>query len=254
MTSAVLLSRDVVVTVTVVGAGRLGKPVARALAAGGMRVNGPSARGQDIPPADVVLLCVPDAEIARVAESVGHGGGFVGHMSGATTLAQAGVDFGVHPLQTFVGDEEADAFRGIGCAVSGRSPQALAIAQGIARCLGAHPFEIADEQRAGYHAAASMASNFVVTLLGAAAQLAGATGLPPEDARMLLAPLVHRTVRNWAELGAQAALTGPIARGDTETVERQREAVAQDAPDLLVLFDALCVQTGELAATAGAVA
>lgn len=248
MTLSLHAPRHAVVSVTVVGCGRLGRPVAKALRTANIRVNGPTGRGEAIEPADVVLLCVPDAEIAGLAASLGPSGGVVGHMSGATTLAAAGTDFGVHPLQTFIGDEGADAFRGIGCAVAGRSPEALAVSQEIAVRLGARPFEISDDQRAGYHAAASLASNFVVTLLAASEQLASTAGLARDDARALLAPLVRSTVRNWADLGPQAALTGPIARGDAVTVARQRDAVAAGAPDLLALFDALCESTGILAA------
>ena len=248
MTLSPQSSRHAVVSVTVVGGGRLGGPVAGALRIAGLRVNGPTGRGGRAEPADVVLLCVPDAEIADLAASLGGRGGVVGHMSGATTLAAAGTDFGLHPLQTFVGDEGADAFRGIGCAIAGRSPEALAVSSELAVRLGARPFEIRDDQRAGYHAAASVASNFVVTLLAAAEELASAAGMRQEDARALLAPLVQTTVRNWAELGPRAALTGPIVRGDIQTVERQRDAVAAGAPDLLALFDALCESTGALAA------
>ena len=71
--------------------------------------------------------------------------------------------------------------------------------------------------------------------------------------RRFLAPLVRGTVENWAAHGPRAALTGPIARGDELTVQRQRAAVAADAPQLLPLFDALCASTRALAATEPAV-
>lgn len=209
-------------------------------------MHGPIGRGETVPPADVVLLCVPDAEIGRVAASLHGSAGLVGHTSGATPISE--VDFGIHPLQTFVGDEGAEAFHGIGCAVGGRSAEGLAAAYEVAARLGARPFPIEDAQRAGYHAAASVASNFVVALLAAAEQLATASGVAAADARSLLAPLVRTSVENWAALGPQAALTGPVARGDARTVQRQREAIARDAPDLLELFDALCETTRTLAA------
>ena len=173
MASTLLSSRRGVATATVVGRGRLGRPVARALEAAGVRVNGPTGRGEFIMPADVVLLCVPDAEIAEVAASLNLTGVHVGHMSGATSIA--GVDFGIHPLQTFVGDEGPEVFRGIGCAVEGRSPEALSVAQELARLLGARPFVISDHQRAGYHAAASLASNLVLSVLAAAEEMAAST-------------------------------------------------------------------------------
>ncbi len=237
-------------TITIVGAGRLGRVLARALRAAGLRVNGPTARGEHIAPADIVLLCVPDDAIAGAAAALRGHGGLIGHTSGATPLTH--VDFGLHPLQTFVGDEGPDAFRGIGCAVAGRTQEATDAALNLATALGAHPFVIADEQRAAYHAAASIASNYLVTLEAAAERIAGAAGLSPEDARELLAPLVRRTADNWAALGPEAALTGPVARGDDETVARQRTAIADAAPDLLPLFDVLTEQTRVLAQRAPA--
>ena len=95
--------------------------------------------------------------------------------------------------------------------------------------------EVADSDRVAYHAAASIASNFLITLEGAAERLAASAGVE----RGLLVPLVRATVENWAGLGAQRALTGPVARGDEATVAAQRAAVAQRAPDLLPLFDAM---------------
>jgi predicted short-subunit dehydrogenase-like oxidoreductase (DUF2520 family) len=81
-----------------------------------------------------------------------------------------------------------------------------------------------------------------------AERVAAAAGIEAEDARRMLAPLVRRTVDNWAQLGPAAALTGPIARGDELTVARQRKAIADAAPDLLPLFDALVEQTRVVAA------
>jgi predicted short-subunit dehydrogenase-like oxidoreductase (DUF2520 family) len=107
------------------------------------------------------------------------------------------------------------------------------------------PFELDDSRRAAYHAAASIASNFLVTLEAAAESMAGAAGI--EDARELLAPLVRSTVENWAKLGPEQALTGPVARGDEETVAAQRAALAAARPELLDLFDVLVARTRELA-------
>jgi predicted short-subunit dehydrogenase-like oxidoreductase (DUF2520 family) len=88
-----------------------------------------------------------------------------------------------------------------------------------------------------------MASNFLVTLEAAAERLAAQAGLEQE----LLAPLVRATVENWASLGPQRALTGPVARGDEATVQRQRAAIEARAPDVLPLFDALVEATRRLA-------
>ncbi|MEZ5062299.1 MAG: DUF2520 domain-containing protein [Solirubrobacterales bacterium] len=106
------------------------------------------------------------------------------------------------------------------------------------------PFEIPAGSRAAYHAAASMASNFLIALESSAAALLDAAGI--DDARELLAPLVLRSAANWAEAG-DAALTGPIARGDEATVARHLEAIAATAPELEDLYRALAERTREIA-------
>lgn len=236
-----------VTTASVVGRGRLGPVMARALREAGIEVHGPTGRGEPIAPADVVLLCVPDAAITGAAALIRDTGALIGHTSGATPIADAGVDFGIHPLQTFVGDEQPDVFHGIGFGIAGRTPSALETARELADRLGGRALPIADDQRAAYHAAASIASNYVVTVLAAAEQVAASAGLDAALARGLLAPLVRRTVDNWATLGPDAALTGPVVRGDAATVARQRDAVASGAPGLLPLFDALTASTASLA-------
>jgi predicted short-subunit dehydrogenase-like oxidoreductase (DUF2520 family) len=225
----------------IVGNGRVGNALARAFTEAGIDVEGPLRRGQR-PSADVVLLCVPDGQIADAAAAVD--ARLVGHTSGATPLDA--VDFGLHPLQTVTGADTD--FSGCGCAIAGSSPEALELARGLALAARMEPFEIDDSARAAYHAAASIASNFVVTLEWMAERVAAAAGIEAADARRMLAPLVRQTVDNWATLGPQAALTGPVARGDEVTVARQRKAIADAAPDLLPLFDALVDQTRELAA------
>src|SRR3954451_19088128 len=225
----------------IVGNGRVGSALARAFAQAGIEVEGPLARGEQ-PTADVVLLCVPDAEIANAAAAVE--ARLVGHVSGATPLDA--VDFGMHPLQTVAGPETN--FAGCGCAIAGSSPEARELARDLALAARMEPFEIDDSARAAYHAAASTASNFVVTLEWMAERVAASAGIEPADARRMLAPLVRRTVDNWAKLGPRAALTGPVARGDEVTVARQRKAIAEAAPDLLPLFDALVEQTKAVAA------
>jgi predicted short-subunit dehydrogenase-like oxidoreductase (DUF2520 family) len=235
-------------SIAVIGAGRLGGAMAAALAAAGLRVNGPLGRGADGAGSDAVLLCVPDGEIAAAAAAVTTSppAPLVGHCSGATGLdVLAGHEaFGLHPLMTVPADADASAFAGAGCAIAGSTPRALAVAEALARALGMQPTQVADADRAAYHAAASFAANFLVTLEGAAERLAATAGVD----RALLAPLVRAAVENWAARGAAAALTGPIARGDTATVERQRAAVQERAPDLLPVFDALADATRALAA------
>jgi predicted short-subunit dehydrogenase-like oxidoreductase (DUF2520 family) len=226
----------------VVGAGRLGTALAAALRASGVDADGPLGRGARCETADVVLLCVPDAEIAAAASVVAPGA-VVGHCSGATGLDVLGERerFSLHPLMTVTPD--GARFAGAGCAVAGSTDRALAIARGIAGALGMRAVEIDDADRAAYHAAASIASNFLVTLEAAAERVAATAGAPRE----LLVPLVRATVENWAAAGPERALTGPIARGDEATVQRQRAAIAERAPDLLELFDALAAATRDLA-------
>lgn len=230
----------------VIGRGRLGTALASALLAAGLRVDGPLGRGESpADDADVILLAVPDAEIASAAATVSaREGRLVGHCSGATTLAPLAPHeaFSIHPLMT-VTAEGAD-FRGATAAVAGSTPRALDAATRVALAAGLRPVEVSDDDRAAYHAAASIASNFLVTLEGAAERLAATAGVD----RAALAPLVRAAVENWAELGAERALTGPIARGDEATVRRQRAALEHRAPELVALFDALAAATRELAA------
>lgn len=238
--------------IAVVGAGRVGVPLAAALRAAGFSVEAPLGRGEAPAPCDAVILSVPDAEIAAAAETVAGAAPLVGHTSGATplaALAPANAErFGLHPLQTFTPGSGPETFEGVGAAVAGSAPRALDFAVSLARRLGMTPFEIDDEGRAAYHAAASLASNFLVTLQAAAESIAAGAGLEPSEARALLVPLLRRTVENLAELGPEAALTGPIARGDHATVASQRAAVEEVAPHLLDLFDELVRHTHSLAA------
>lgn len=244
-------SRPVVPTgsIAVVGAGRLGAVLARALTDAGSDVRGPLGRDDTVPAVDIAILCVPDAAIHDAAAVARSHAGLVGHVSGATGLDD--VDFSIHPLQTFTGSEAPSVFHGIGAAVDGRTAEALAAAEGLTRALGAHPFRVDDAHRAGYHAAASIASNLLLGVLDAAERVAGSAGIGPVEARAVFLPLVRQTMANWADRGAADALTGPIVRGDEVTVARQRAAVAERNPDLLPLVDALTAQTRVVAGRAG---
>jgi predicted short-subunit dehydrogenase-like oxidoreductase (DUF2520 family) len=223
--------------------------MAAALDLAGYDVPGPYGRGEVPAGCDAILLCVPDAEIAAAAEVVAGAARFVGHTSGATplrALEPAGAElFGLHPLQT-VTAAGAD-FTGCGCAVAGSTPEALVVAERFATDLGMAPFTVEDSQRAAYHAAASISSNFLVTLQAEAETLAASAGIEGFDARRMLGPLVRTTVANWIELGPERALTGPVARGDHETVAAQRAAIADRCPELEPLFDALVERTEALA-------
>jgi predicted short-subunit dehydrogenase-like oxidoreductase (DUF2520 family) len=220
----------------------MGQALAVAFARSGVDVDGPLGRGATGDSADVVLLCVPDSQIAAAAALIVPGR-LVGHCSGATTLEalKPHEAFSIHPLMTVTGANAR--FDGAGCAVAGTTERALGMAAALARTLGMRAAVVPDEDRALYHAAASMASNYMVTLAAAAERLAEAVGVE----RALIVPLVRAAIENWATDGAARALTGPIARGDTDTTARQRSAVAAHAPELLALWDALAAETQTLA-------
>ena len=226
----------------IVGAGRLGISLAAALREAGVAVDGPLGRGADAAGADVVLLCVPDGEIEAAAAAIAPGP-LVGHCSGALGLEVLGEreGFSLHPLMAVT--REGARFTGAGAAVDGSTERAVATATALAETVGLRPVRIAPEDRAAYHAAASIASNFLVTLQAAAERLAATAGADRE----VFVPLVRATVENWAALGPERALTGPVARGDEATVARQRDAVAERVPELVPLFDALVEATRELA-------
>jgi predicted short-subunit dehydrogenase-like oxidoreductase (DUF2520 family) len=208
-----------------------------------LKAIGPLDRGADAEGADIVLLCVPDSAIAEAARLI-RPGPLVGHCSGITNLTVLAPHeaFSMHPLMTVAVDASV-SFAGAGCAVAGSTDRALDAAASLASKLRMRPFQLRDGDRALYHAAASLASNYLVTLEGGAERLMGEVGVNRE----LLVPLVRAAVENWARLGARGALTGPIVRGDAETANRQRSAVASTAPDLLPLWDALAGATAALA-------
>jgi predicted short-subunit dehydrogenase-like oxidoreductase (DUF2520 family) len=185
---------------------------------------------------------VPDREISSAAALISPGP-LVGHCSGACRLdvLDPHEAFSLHPLMTVVPGRTS--FANAGAAVAGSSTRALTFAGRLAQSLQMRPTAISDDERATYHAAASIASNFLITLETAAERLAASA----EVRRELLGPLVRATVENWIEVGGERALTGPVARGDNETVAAQRVAVAERAPDLLPLFDALTEATRALA-------
>src|SRR4051812_43101550 len=236
-------------TIVVVGRGRVGRSLASAAAAAGLdfRLVAAADAAAECAGADAALLCVPDEAIAATAEAVGTSGSrpaLLGHTSGATTLDAlgAGGRFSLHPLQTFA--DTATAVAGTPSAIAGSDAAALAFARALAAELGMRPFEVPEDRRAAYHAAACIASNFLVALEESAVEAMTRAGI--EDGRELLAPLVLRTAANWAERGPEA-LTGPIARGDAATVERHRAALAELAPELLPAYDALAERTQAVA-------
>ena len=233
-----------------VGRGRVGRSLARAAEDAGIEVTLVPGDAMCSLAGAAVLLCVPDDAIPETAARVAkQAPALVGHVSGAGTLdllaaaAERGAGtFSLHPLQTFPGDETA--VEGTPAAIAGSEPESLEYARALATALGMRPFEVPEESRATYHAAAAMASNLLVALEESAAELLERIGVA--DARELLAPIVRRTTANWVELGP-AALTGPIARGDRATVQRHRIALADTAPELVRVYDALAMRAEAVA-------
>jgi predicted short-subunit dehydrogenase-like oxidoreductase (DUF2520 family) len=226
--------------ITLVGAGRLGTALARALKEKGVRVRGPLRRGEPIV-GEIVLLAVPDREIMNAAASVPHDA-LVGHTAGALALEVFGgrEAFSMHPLMT-AGTGKAD-FSGASAAVAGNTPRARRVARDIATTLEMHPIEVEDAERIAYHTAASIAANFLVTLETMAERVGRRSGLE----RHHLLPLARAALENWASLGS-VALTGPIVRGDDEIVKRQRAEIAAHAPEFLEAWDALVKTTRQIA-------
>jgi predicted short-subunit dehydrogenase-like oxidoreductase (DUF2520 family) len=214
-------------TVQVIGSGRVGSAVSARLRERGIELRDDHA--------ELVLLCVPDSQIPGVAAGVDPGP-WVAHVSGATPLAALDPHerrFAVHPLQTFTRARGPEQLDGAYAAVSAGSPEARELGFELARTLGLEPFELADEARPLYHAGASIASNYLVTLYRVASDLFRAAGAPPEG----LVPLMRRTIENGFEL------TGPIERGDWATVEAHRAAIRATRPDLEPLYDVLAEAT-----------
>jgi predicted short-subunit dehydrogenase-like oxidoreductase (DUF2520 family) len=218
--------------IRIVGAGgRVGSTMSARLAQRGI--------AHDAPDAELVLLCVPDRAIDEVAADIPVGP-WVAHVSGATPLAALDPHvrrFGLHPLQTFSKSLGPEQFDGAWGAVTGESDEARAVGRWLAETLGLRPFDLDDDARAAYHAGASMASNYLVTLRAAAGSLLEAAGAPPGA----LDPLI----RGVADTGFE--LTGPIARGDWETVERHVAVIRAERPELEELYLVLAAATARLA-------
>jgi predicted short-subunit dehydrogenase-like oxidoreductase (DUF2520 family) len=223
-------------SVNVIGArGRVGKAIAARLVERSVPL-----RERD---AAIVLLCVPDHAIAEVAATI-EPGPMVGHVSGGTPLAALDPHarrFSLHPLQSFTHDRGPEQLDGAWAAVTGETEEALAVANELATVLGLRPFPLADDRRALYHAGAAIASNYLVTLHRAAGELLAEADVPPEA----LDPLMRRVIDNGFQL------TGPIERGDWETVERHRAAIAETAPHLLAAYDELARLTRDTVSLGG---
>jgi len=259
--------------VGIVGPGRAGLGLALALRRARIPVIGVHGRREKaVPPGivltlgpvppwlagvDVVILAVGDDALAPLVADLAEDGAIRGglvalHLSGARTSevlaprAARGAAIGsMHSLMTVCAEpaRAAKHFRGAAFALEG-DLEAVRVADVLVRALGGVPALIAPEAKAAYHAGAVFASNYLVTALATAERLLASAGMPPEVARAALVPLARATLENVAALGPEAALTGPIARGDAATVRGHREAME---PDVRRLYDALARATLALA-------
>jgi predicted short-subunit dehydrogenase-like oxidoreductase (DUF2520 family) len=197
--------------------------------------------------ASVVLLAVPDAAIASVAEELAREGAIesrhaVLHLSGLLDrgalepLVPSGAALGsFHPLQTVSDPARApERLRGAFAGIEG-DERALAAGRELAESLGMTPVVIPPLAKPAYHAGAAIAANYTVVLAAVAERLAGSAGVSPDVARRLYLPLIRGAAANL-EIGPAAALTGPVRRGDAETVAAHLKALPPEARKLYLLL------------------
>ena len=214
----------------------------------------------------LVLLTVPDEAIGSVCGELAAAGALaasavVAHCSGALgsdVLAEARDKCGcavgsMHPLQTFPTAAAAvQRFAGTTCFCEGDAPAVEAL-EALATAIGAAPVRIDPGAKPIYHAAAVLACNDVVALLDAALAAGRAAGIDPSAFTRAIGPMVRATVDNVLAMGPAAALTGPIARGDAETVRRHVAALADGKAELLDLYQAAGEWTVGLAQRKGTI-
>ena len=216
--------------------------------------------------AQVVFITTPDDVIKKTCQVIAKEGGFqkgsvVIHCSGAlpSSILSSARDCGasvasLHPLQSFSSAKEAELLVGGSyCTVEG-DPQALPTVRRLTQDLKGRLLEISSDGKSLYHAAAVVASNYLVALIHTAQCLFKSAGLPPEVSFDALSPLVQGTLKNIEKLGIPKALTGPIARGDIATVEAHLDAIKESAPGFLETYRILGQVTIDLAQRKGTLA
>jgi predicted short-subunit dehydrogenase-like oxidoreductase (DUF2520 family) len=261
--------------IVLVGPGRAGQSIAIAANGAGHEVVAVAARdteqalgiarrldagvlgiGEPIPAVDLIIVAVRDHAIEEVAGQIApvarNAAASAVHLSGATPLsvlapfALQGLAIGsFHPLQTMpTPDQGARSLAGSWMAVTADEPLRSEL-RSFAASLGGIPFELHEADRTTYHAAAAAAANFPTAAFVIAQRLLESTDVPFDAVR----PLVDRIVANVFELGPGASLTGPIARGDVDTIDAQVDAVLNAAPDLAAAFEAMVSATADVAAS-----
>jgi predicted short-subunit dehydrogenase-like oxidoreductase (DUF2520 family) len=215
-------------SVKVIGAGRVGSAVAARLAERGV---------ESRDDADVVFLCVPDTAITDAVRWLSPDASqWVAHPSGATPLSALDPHqrrFGLHPLQSFTRARGPEQLDGAYAAVTAETDEAREVGFELARLLGLEPFALAENDRALYHAGAAIASNYLVTLHRAAADIFEEVGAPVEALRLLMQGVIDSGFE----------LTGPIARGDWPTVDRHLDTIRERRPQLEPLYRVLAEAT-----------
>jgi predicted short-subunit dehydrogenase-like oxidoreductase (DUF2520 family) len=266
--------------VGIVGVGRVGSALGAALARAGHRivaataVSAPSLRraqdrlpGAAILPADdvvamgaLVVLAVPDDVLPELvaglaATGAWRPGQFVVHTSGAHGIAvlepaaaAGSLVLALHPAMTFTGrDEDIDRLDGAPFGVT--APPALRpVAEALVVEMGGEPFWVAEQARTAYHAALCLGANHLVTLVADALELLGAAGV--EAPARAIAPLLGAALDNTLRLG-DAALTGPVSRGDAHTVAGHLRAIDDRVPALRAPYVAMAARTAQRAQAAG---
>jgi predicted short-subunit dehydrogenase-like oxidoreductase (DUF2520 family) len=215
----------------------------------------PARVGFRLPRAGILFLAVPDGAVRDIAERIAgmqpaHQLAVV-HCSGALGLDALRVlgenpRGSFHPLQSFPEPREPSAFRGITVAVDATTPALERRLRALARGVGAKPRRVGDDERVAYHAAAVFASNFVDVVVAEAVGLLEHIGWTEKESLDALMPLVDGAVSNIRRRGPVKALTGPIRRGDAETVSRH--LAVMDNPDL---YRMLALVALEIAQEAG---
>lgn len=233
--------------VGILGMGRLGSSLARLLTDAGHTVT-PWRRGDPWPRCDVAWITVSDGAIAEVARALPQGP-VVLHASGACdleVLAPHVLRGSLHPLQSFPGAQVAiPPTQGVPAAIAG-TPETLPVVQQLAGDLGFRAVQVPGDRRL-YHAAAVLAGNFSTVLLELGGQLLEQAGVDPAQAQQLLIPLMLASVEQASHVGPAAALTGPIARGDTHVVKQHLDAIALHTPDLLDVYGVLAEHATRIA-------
>lgn len=215
--------------------------------------------------ADIVFITTPDGTIKEACDGIAVKNGFnsgsvVLHCSGALTSTMllsaknCGASIGsMHPLQSFASTEYShNPFSGIVTSVEG-DKKAVDTASLVAADLGSGCVTIQTEAKILYHASAVVASNYLVTVLDLSLNLIRQAGVPADDAFRGLKPLIEGTLSNIEKMGARDALTGPIARGDIQTIENHLLEIGSKTPHLLHLYKTLGIHTVKIAMVKGSI-